>query len=176
MCQINASQLPLSAGGTLGAISMTVRIQFITTILFLYSFSACNDAPQTKENKVHNASNNDWRKEEWYSVKYESLCDDRKGIFVDAKKVEKYGNYHPYDTAQKIINDSVLISFDFISDCCLEYSGEVIIRNDTLFLGYGLASDTLSPCDCYCDYRMNYKIKATDRFWSKIAIIHGRVN
>jgi hypothetical protein len=116
------------------------------------------------------------KKENWYSASYQSLCDDTKGLFLDLKKFRKYGKHNPYDTTQNILKDSTLISFDFISDCCLKYSGEALFRNDTLYLGYGLATEEARPCDCYCDYRMTYKILNRDRHWKKIIIKQGRLN
>lgn len=159
----------------LGAISKTMKIVSFTIVL-LYLLSGCHESQQIKQDvKIDSVSIRGWSKEPWYNVRYQSLCDDSKGIFVDLKKVKKYGNYNPYDTIQKVFKDSTIISFDFISDCCIEYSGEVINRNDSLFLGYGLATDTVSPCDCYCDYRMTYYINTKDRHWNKIIIKHGRL-
>ena len=106
-----------------------------------------------------------------YVAKCELLCDEEKGKFLDFEKLKKYKKWYPYDTVQNVSKDSIFISFDFITDCCLDFSGSVDIRHDTLKLFYGYPpSDTLGPCDCYCDYRMIYRIKNSNLSWSILKI------
>jgi hypothetical protein len=76
----------------------------------------------------------------------------------------------PYDTIQVVNKDSVTISFDFITDCCRNFSGDVDLRQDTLFLKYGPSNDS-TRCDCYCDYRMTHSIYKKDRHWKSIKIL-----
>ena len=148
-------------------------------IILLILIYACNNSQQkiVISEVVSDIDTNqvaqDWRKENWYKVSYEQLCDEMKGVFLDYKKVTKLGLHKPYDTLQVNYKDSTIISFEFISDCCMQFSGEVIHRNDTLFLGYGNASDTANPCDCYCDYKMRYKIDTVGKHWNKIIIKNG---
>jgi hypothetical protein len=110
-------------------------------------------------------------KEDWFEVTCEPLCEPEKGKILTIEKVEKYGNWNPYDTIQKVSADSIKISFDFISDCCLDFEGGMTLVSDTLVLQYGFAGDTLYPCDCSCDYRMVYKMKK-DKEWSTIKIVN----
>lgn len=167
-----------------------MRIFITTTILLLYFLTGCNNSQKEDNTNVNTAlfdslmiekiekgiiANIEWKKEQWYDVRFKSLCDDSKGIFLDFKKVSKYGKHNPFDTIQQKFKDSTVVSFTFISDCCLEYSGEVIIRNDTLFLGYGHTTDIIQPCDCYCDYKMTYRISTKDKHWKKTIIKQGRL-
>jgi hypothetical protein len=41
-----------------------------------------------------------------YVAKCQLLCDDEKGQFSDIEKLTKYRKWHPYDTVQKINQDS----------------------------------------------------------------------
>jgi hypothetical protein len=107
----------------------------------------------------------------WFVAEFYPLCDDTQEIFLDLDKLKKYGKFNPYDMVQIIDHDSVTISFDFITDCCLEFSGSAELHQDTLFLKYGFQSDSLMPCDCYCDYRMIYKIAKRDKDWMGIKIV-----
>lgn len=109
-------------------------------------------------------------KADWYTAKCELLCDEEHGRFFDINKMRRYKKWYPYDTIQKANGDSVAISFEFYTDCCLDFSGGIDLREDTLDLQYGLASDTLAPCDCYCDYRMIYKIKKGNLNWTTVKI------
>jgi hypothetical protein len=130
---------------------MTKRFVFILGFLTLASCQTKNDID--------------------YVAKCELLCDDEKGKFLDIEKLKKYRKWRPYDTVQNVRKDSIFISFDFITDCCLDFSGSVEITQDTLKLLYGYPpADTLGPCDCYCDYRMIYKIKNDNLSWSTLKI------
>lgn len=151
----------------------------LISIFLLLLVCSCDESTQnripveTVATVDTNHVSEDWRKENWYKVSYEQLCDEMKGVFLDYKKVTKLGLHKPYDTLQVNYKDSTIISFEFISDCCMQFSGEVIHRNDTIFLGYGNASDTANPCDCYCDYKMRYKIDTIGKHWNKIIIKNG---
>ncbi len=106
----------------------------------------------------------------WFKARCQSLCDEEKGIFLSKEKIKKH-HYNPYDTVQTSSKDSVKVSFDFIADCCMDFSGKVYIKLDTLTLEYGIANDSVSRCDCLCDYRMIYQI-SRNKHWSKIKISH----
>ena len=110
-------------------------------------------------------------KQKWVVVRYQSLCDESKEGFLDLKKLNKYGKFHSFDTIQTYTIDSTIISFDFISDCCEEFSGDATVVNDTLTLFYFKTNDV--SCDCYCDYRMTYHIDTKDRQWKGIKIKQG---
>jgi len=138
---------------TLANISMTKGYLFIFGLLALAS---CQTETEIK-----------------YEAKCELLCDEEKGKFLDIEKLKRYKKWQPYDTVQNIRKDSIFFSFDFITDCCLDFSGSVDMAQDTLRLLYGYPPvDTLGPCDCYCDYRMIYKIKNDNLSWSALKILN----
>jgi hypothetical protein len=118
---------------------------------------------------------NDKKAKNWFKARCEPLCDDQKGKFLDIEKLKKYKTMYPYDTVQIVNQDSVTISFDFITDCCLDFEGDATLRSDTLLLQYCYAADTMSPCDCYCDYRMIYNIYSGKRNWTSIKIVNTDV-
>lgn len=107
--------------------------------------------------------------DKWYTASGVTLCDERKGIFLDPQKLTKYGKHVPYNYTKISSGDSVKISFDLISDCCLDYKGEAEIVKDTLILDYRLTKDTIEPCDCYCDYKIVYSVSKTYN-WKKIRV------
>jgi hypothetical protein len=107
----------------------------------------------------------------WFVAKCQALCDEEKGKFLSREKIKKHHTYNPYDTTQTISKDSIKVSFDFITNCCMDFSGKANIRFDTLTLEYGIAHDSVPRCDCLCDYRMIYQISRS-KHWSKIKISH----
>ncbi len=129
------------------------RLVYVTILLVTISVTAC-----------------DIRSDNWYTSKCELLCDEEKGKFLDIRKLETHKIGVAYDTIQIAKNDSVTITFDIITDCCLDFETSADLRLDTLILQYKLAGDTLSPCDCYCDYRMIYKINKENKDWSTLRI------
>ncbi len=89
--------------------------------------------------------------------------------------MSKYGKYNPYHISEITHDDTTVIHFDFITDCCATFSGEVGLERDTLYLGYYFDRDTMRLCDCYCDYRMTYRVNKADLKWSAMKIVHGRL-
>lgn len=112
------------------------------------------------------------KKDIQYSVRSELLCAPEQGKFLDERKFEQYGLWHPYDTVRQVNGDSVTISFDFITECCMDFTGSVDLSHDTLKLLYHSSNDSLG-CDCYCDYRMIYKIKNKNLSWSSLKILYN---
>lgn len=112
----------------------------------------------------------------WYKVNFLQLCNDSLGDYLDTKLLKKYGIDKPYNITEnkdKKMGTSA-ISFDFNSDCCLKFTGSVTLKNGKLILRYYWPNDTASPCDCYCNYRMMYRINSKDKQWSTFKIIQGR--
>lgn len=103
---------------------------------------------------------------DWFTAKCELLCDEEQGKFLDREKLLKHGDREPYDFKEVNKQDSVIISFDFIADCCMDFMGGAQIRNDTLILEYRPPHDSLVfGCDCSCDYRMIYRIDKKNKRW-----------
>jgi len=103
---------------------------------------------------------------DWFTAKCELLCDDEHGKFLDVEKLKKYGQHRPYDIKQKNKQDSLIVTFDVIADCCMDFTGGVQIKKDTLVLEYQPPNDSsANGCDCSCDYRMIYRINKKDKHW-----------
>ncbi len=111
---------------------------------------------------------------EKYTVSCYNLCDNGHGILLNMDTMSKYGKYNPYRFSNKTRDDSTVVQFDFITDCCATFTGEVALKKDTLYLSYYFDRDTMVLCDCYCDYRMTYRINKADLRWSAIEIVHGK--
>ena len=85
-------------------------------------------------------------KEKQYNFYSYKKCDST----VSLKDIKKYGIRKWFNNRKQIINDSIIIKFDFIDDCCLEYIGHLTPKQDTVKLSYENISTM--PCDCYCKY------------------------
>ncbi len=85
-------------------------------------------------------------KEKQYNFYASKECDST----VSLKDIKKYGIRKWFNNRKQIINDSIMIKFDFIDDCCLEYIGHLTPKQDTVKLFYENISTM--PCDCYCKY------------------------
>ena len=94
-----------------------------------------------------------------YRVEGLPLCDDSKGKFLDNGKLDKYGYYTPYAYQHTEGADSLRVAFEFITNCCLNFTGDIDRKGDTLVLTYFLKEGSGSACDCSCDYRMTYVVK-----------------
>lgn len=99
------------------------------------------------------------------NFKSTELCDDRKGIFTDEKKLRKHGANLPYGLKKAFKNDSLHYTFEIITECCHDFMGGIEIINDTLFLNY---LNYNWPCDCYCDYRLTYSFKKKEQTWKAV--------
>lgn len=134
-------------------------IRFIITLTILVGVISCKQKKSVADSgKV----------DKWFVAKFYPLCND--SVSLDIKEIIKHGNHIPYDTVELVVKDSVTISFDFITDCCLTFSGDVDLNQDTLFLKYSQTSS--APCDCYCSYRMTYQLDKKDRHWKAIKILN----
>ncbi len=96
---------------------------------------------------------------------YDDECDDRNGEFIHQETLLKYGVYRPYNFDRSFLNDTIHYAFDIIDDCCINFIGDIEIANDTLYLNYHRFK---LPCDCYCNYRLNYYFKMNGRYWKTI--------
>jgi hypothetical protein len=106
--------------------------------------------------------------DKWFIAKFYPLCND--SVSLDIKEMIKHGKLIPYDIVELVSKDSVTISFDFITECCLTFSGYIDLNQDTLFLKY--IQRNFVPCDCYCSYRMIYQLDKRDRHWKAIKILN----
>jgi len=115
------------------------------------------------------------RDDSWYKVQFQPLCDEEKGIFLSKEKIIRYHSYNPYDTTQIDSKDSLIFAFNFISDCSLTFSGRAELKGDTLTLKYGFSPlDSAAGSDCFCEYRMKYRL-SKKRMWSSIRVRYQRL-
>lgn len=112
---------------------------------------------------------NDTRHESgWYSVKFQSLCEDL-GREVTPERAIKHGKLSAYRIRQDTLAlDTVRVAFDFISNCCEKFEGKAEIVRDTLQLSYYKINT--ETCRCLCDYRFIYSISDTTKTWSGVRI------
>lgn len=164
------------------------KLMRVFNLLFLFVNLLCvacaNSEMQTDDDSAHSQSETQKTDSDVefimpiskakYSASCENLCDDEHGILLDMDTMSKYGRYNPYHISDISSGDSTIIQFDFITDCCATFTGEVGLEKDTLYLGYYYDRDTMSLCDCYCDYRMTYRINKSDLKWSALKIVHGK--
>lgn len=108
---------------------------------------------------------------DWVKVKCEHLCDEEKGKLPSRETLNEHIGDEFYDFIKSEQDDSIFIAFDFIKDCCMDFTGTASIREDTLLLTFLPANDS-AGCDCYCDYRMHYGINKKDETWSVIKPVY----
>lgn len=109
-----------------------------------------NDCPEIKF-EVTNGS--------FFKAYCQPLCDEEKGKLLDYGKVKKHGRKVPYNLTYSSRNDTAIIQFDIIYDCCLDFVCNVSKNKNLLSLSHGQPTNISCPCDCSCDYKMVYEIK-----------------
>ena len=107
---------------------------------------------------------------DWFKVQFKSLCKGHEG-FYDSAKLAKFGA-RPYDTVRTVKGDSLIVSFDFIDDCCLTFSGVAQANQDTVILKYAWDKWYTEACACWCEYRLTYRIFRGGRNWRIVKILH----
>lgn len=108
-----------------------------------------------------------------YTYQFKALCDESKGILLPVEEVRKHGKRKPYNFIRKEKNDSLILSFEIIHDCGMEYAGDVHQSNDSLFLGYFPPRDSIRLADCYCSYLLTYRIAKDTTAWKSISVSLG---
>jgi hypothetical protein len=93
-------------------------------------------------------------------------CENKPSVGYEETK--KYGIRKPYDIKKTVNNDTLEINFKFISDCCLEYIGDVEKIEDTVKLSFKNIS--YSPCDCSCIYYYEFHLPI-DKYQSKFIVL-----
>ncbi len=73
----------------------------------------------------------------------------------------------PYNVEYINTKDSINVTFDFVSECCLEFDLQHIVRRSTLKILY-LPKEDSEVCECYCDYRASYSAVDSEIDFSKI--------
>ena len=77
----------------------------------------------------------------------------------------------PYNVIKSIKDDSTIISFKFISDCCRSFIEHIKITKDTLFLGYIPESNNI--CESYCEY--SYQFAISKNKWATIYLRNKKI-
>lgn len=109
----------------------------------------------------------------WCKEQVEQLCDLPPHKVMTGEEIKRYGMRKPYNYHKKDSRDSLILSFEFIDDCCLKFTADTYQSQDSLFLGFYLPNDSNKVCDCWCDYRMTYRIKKDAVAWKTISIVDG---
>ncbi len=136
---------------------MTLKrtIQFIVFALFLFELSGCNSS------KSSSLPQKDAPKIEFIE------CLATQFDFSLERKV--------YTNKQVIESDSMTtVSFDFVSDCCLEFIGKWQLENDVLTLSYHPKNEIQEPCECKCKYSMKFHFNPKQYSWNRIRIRRGK--
>jgi len=68
--------------------------------------------------------------------------------------------------------DSVIVSFDFVSDCCLTFSGRPQVKQDTLIIEYGLDRVYDEACGCWCDYNLTFRMMKNGKSWRELKMVY----
>jgi hypothetical protein len=96
------------------------------------------------------------QKKTYNFVCYDKCDDSQPETLFNPDDLKKYGRRKLYKISKSVVNDSLIIRFSFIDDCCLEYIGDVDKKGDTLKLAF--KNIRYLPCDCYCDYNYQYSL------------------
>jgi len=113
-------------------------------------------------------TNNKPKSQDWFTVTYIDLCKENSHEDYETN-VMKYERYAPFALHQKDSANFVCVSFDFIADCCLDFSGNAKTEKGNLKLLYWNTKKE-PQCDCICQYRMHYVIDPKQAEWEKISI------
>ncbi len=109
----------------------------------------------------------------WCKEQVLQLCELPPHRVITHDDIKRNGMRKPYNYQKEENKDSLILSFEFIDDCCLKYTADTYQSQDSLFLGYYLPNDSNKVCDCWCDYRMTYRIKKDSVAWKTISIVDG---
>lgn len=86
------------------------------------------------------------------------LCNDENGMpikFITQDDELKYGIRKVFDKKENVINDSLIVSFKMIADCCQEPVDFVQTKETEIIIFPKFKQGEL--CDCYCEYFFQYK-------------------
>ena len=100
-----------------------------------------------------------------------ALCDKHEPIHYELTRKHEGKIY--YDKTITKTKDSVIVSFDFIETCCLDFNGHWEIKDEVLILTYSQKDKSNLGCDCKCDYRMKYIFNPNQQFWKRVRIKKG---
>ncbi|MDC0257197.1 hypothetical protein OAK35_00490 [Crocinitomicaceae bacterium] len=108
-------------------------------------YGCADEPPEVKE--VHRDS----------LYKVVELCNNAELRSEDSEVIPEFnGPVLPYNIGFEKSEDSINITFDFVSECCQKFDMQHIVRRKTLKLLY-LPKEDGESCECYCDYRATYK-------------------
>ena len=133
---------------------MRFDLKYVFGIPFIIAFLSCNN-----EGKTNN----------WYKVEFKSLCNENDPPVASYEVESKHNRDTPYDLEISDSSEFKLISFKFLAECCLEFSGTANIKHDTLKLKYWDTKET-APCECICDYQLTYKLTRYRDRWKKVSV------
>jgi hypothetical protein len=109
-----------------------------------------------------------------YTVQFIDLCSANPEVLVSGQEKKQRGTRIPYNYEKQDTKDSLILSYEFIDDCCMPYRGDAYQSNGDLYLGFYLPrADSVTSCDCWCKYQMQYRIKKDSVAWNAILIVRG---
>jgi hypothetical protein len=90
-----------------------------------------------------------------YTFQAKELCSDENGLirYLELDTMQRYGTNRPFQVKRILTQDSLLISFKVIQDCCLTPKPEVHFSDFEVSVGFQFDS---ASCDCVCDYLFQY--------------------
>ena len=59
-------------------------------------------------------------------------------------------------------DDTLVLNFQIVSDCCREFEQVLRTSNDTIFLDFQPKEE--SYCECYCTYKLRYTLVKNERY------------
>lgn len=135
-----------------------MRIVISLLLVLSLFFSSCDNKKandKSSGNDIHLSKKEFYEhkmKEKNFQLKMLGPCEDVPGdtpgetqdVFIDSKN---------------ITGTNAVVEFRFVDDCCMEFSGDYNIKNDTLTFQYEQINDV--KCDCYCLYKYRLTINKT---------------
>lgn len=106
-----------------------------------------------------------------FNVACISLCEDEEFMVNCSEVIQDNQNRIFYDKTTTKTDSSLLVTFDFVDDCCLNFTGDYIVENEILKLYFYLNDDENYRCECKCNYRMVYQFQHLKTPWKRIRII-----
>ena len=134
----------------------------LALLCVVFSFTCCDN----KSHPIAQVTDTSRFTSEHFSVQFQT-CQTH-----DTPKIWTYGTFNPYDTLSEERGDSLIISFGFVADCCLTFSGRAEDEGDTLVLKYGLDRGYAESCGCWCEYHLTYRINKAGRDWKGFKMVY----
>lgn len=130
-------------------------------LIYILNFTLIISCQHTKSDQKEKIS---------FSVSNMAICEDLEFKASCYDDIRTKQNLLYYDRNVLKTDSSLIVTFDFIEDCSLKYTGSYELIDEVLYLSYFLTDDENIGAECKCNYRMIYQFKNLNEHWKRIKI------